>query len=1711
MITMPQRHGVPKAVYGQLPLTFTPNAGQVRDEIRYVSNHPGCKIGFLSDSVQFLWCSPDRSEGMSLLLQFCGANSAVEPKGELEHTEKVHYFLGNDPSKWMTDLATYKGMIYREPWPGIDLHFYGDGEKLKYDIIVRPGARLDDIRFVYSGADGLTLDEDGHLRIHTAYGELMEERPVSYQYMEGSKVQVESRFILHEGQGAGTYGFEVGRGYNPDLPLVIDPALFYSTYLGGSDADAGLSIAADNEGNAYVTGQTLSFDFPIAGGAFQPGFDASSTAFVTKLNPFGTAIIYSTFLGGSSADQGNGIAVDPFGNAYVTGQTLSPNFPTTPNAFQPFSLGNQDAFVTKLSSNGNSLIYSTFLGGQGVDAGVGIAIDSEGNAYVTGSTSSIDFPVTPSAFQPGLAGNLEDAFVTKLNADGTGLQYSTFLGGFGVDEALGIAVDGSGNAYVAGFTTSFDFPTTPGAFQIFLNGVIAAFVSKLNFNGSELLFSTYLGGSGDDEARGIAVDEFGQAYVAGRTTSPDFPTTFQSFQPFYNGGSSDAFVTKLSPEGNYLVYSTFLGGSESDAANGIAVRSGLAYVAGNTGSFNFPVTPDAIQHFTEGGDGFLTQLNIDGASLIFSTFIGGSSNDADNAIAVDSSSNVYLTGQTFSTNFPVTPPNVVQPFLRGGGDAFVMKFSLGLELFVKKFTDRFEVAPGEQVTYFIDLHNPSAATITNVIIEDPLLGIFHIVPEIPPFSSIVFEFHFIVPPDTPFGLFRNVVRIRADQIGEPIEAEAEINVTGTPLLLASKTVEPPAAAPGDTVIFIIQLENRGTIELINVRINDPFIGLDEFIGNIPVGETLRIDWPFQIPFDAIAGFTISNIAVITADNLPHPEEVGTVVEVLPVPRLEIDKTADRAAALPGETIIYTIHVANTGNSEVTNIKVNDDVTGFETLIPILFPGQGEVFTIPFIVPLETPPQVYLNTATVVSDQTEFIFDTEEVVVLGVPRLGISKVPDTPFAATGQNIRYTVTLENIGNVPLTGVRIIDPLLGIDIPVPNLEVGEIRHLEFEFTVPRDFPIGSVIVNILTVETAETGPQETESLVTVTGFGLSLLKEADVAIAQPGETVTYTLTVTNLLGFPQTNVVLDDALFGLSETIPVLQANESVIRTFTFTVPADAVPGSIIRNTFIASSDQTPQQETINDVVVLEPPGPAIVIQKLPGLNAASPGETITYTLTVTNLRNFPQTNVVLLDEQLGFSETLAVLLANETITRTVTFVVPAGAVIGSIIRNTFIVSSDQAPEQETIAEVEVQTPPGPSLLIHKLADRNTAAPGETITYTLTLTNLLGVIQTNIVFTDPLLGFSETIAVLLANETITRTATLVVPADAVIGSTIRNTLTAVSDQSPSVETAAEVEVEPPPVAETTLTVRKRPDRTAAVPGETIRYTVEVTNTGRNPATNVVVSDSLTGEQRTIAVIAPGETERVTFAFTVPAGTVQGRVMANRVTVTWPEQPPGSLPVEDEARVIVADPAELPDVSVEAKPEAPKPGDKVQKTITVTNVTSLPITNVRVFDPLLGFRTVIPSLAPGESQVFTLELPIPAGTEGGTVFRNTVSVFSDETPLQQEEVTVQTQSLPNAALTESVDRPFGRAGETVFFTIVARNTGNVPLLNARLTAPLLGVSLRIVSFEVGAIETLRIPFVLPEVEEDTVIVSPATLVSDNGPTRQASASVTVLAEDEE
>jgi hypothetical protein len=546
--------------------------------------------------------------------------------------------------------------------------YYGNQGRLEYDFIVNPGADPGTITLAFTGGR-IDTKKDGDLVLATAGGSMSMHRPYIYQEIDGAKRPVAGGYAK---RADGRIGFAVGP-YDRARPLVIDPVLLYSTYLGGSGIDdAANAIAVDQSGNVYVTGQTTSNDFPTQH-AEQPSSGGGYDAFLTKIDPSGSALVYSTYFGGSGDDWGAGIAVDAFGQAYVAGRTKSSNFPTTAGAYQTtYGGGGGDAFVAKFNASGSALIYSTYLGGSGYDVATSIALDPTGNAYVAGYNYLAGFPTTLGAYQTASKGPY-DAFISKLNASGSALVYATYLGGTGDDYALGIAVDSLANAYVTGHTNSSDFPMQ-NASQPSFGGYYDVFVAKLNPGGSALVYSTYLGGIGLDIGRGIAVDSAGNAYVAGQTGSNNFPTTPGAYQTTYGGGD-DGFVAKINASGS-LVYSTYLGGSGGDAANAIAVdQSGNAYVTGNNINGGFPVK-DALQTNPNPAsfEAFVTKLAPDGSTLVYSTYLGGTGNDLGLGIAVDFLGSAYVAGVTQSPDF-LTTPGAYQQTNAGGYDAFVVKIA----------------------------------------------------------------------------------------------------------------------------------------------------------------------------------------------------------------------------------------------------------------------------------------------------------------------------------------------------------------------------------------------------------------------------------------------------------------------------------------------------------------------------------------------------------------------------------------------------------------------------------------------------------------------------------------------------------------------------------------------------------------------------------------------------------------------------------------------------------------------------------------------------------------------------------------------------------------------------------------------------------------------------------------------------------------------------
>ena len=680
------------AHYGKLPISFEANEGQSNAQVRFTSRTSGYTL-FLTDSeaVVAFHAGGSLHNGATFRMQLAGANPSVKLSGAEPLPGVVNYFVGSDPAKWRSSIPTYGKVRYSSVYPGIDLVYYGNERQLEYDFLVAPQADAAAIRLKFAATNKLSLDAEGDLQIADNSRTIAFHKPRVFQKGDRGDQSIAGQFQL---LADNTVTFKLGR-YDRTLPLVIDPILSYSTFLGGNNGDSGNAIAVDSSGNAYIAGVTYSMNFPTTTGAYQTKdrdtITDDSAAFVTKLNAAGTALVYSTYLGGAKASsnsggtassQANGIAVDSEGDAYIGGFTSATDFPISTGAYESTLTGGQGGFVTKLNPTGTKLVYSTYLGITNLAAVSAIALDSSGNAYVTGWTFG-GFPTTTGAYQatyPGKKNNTQVAFASEVNPTGTKLVFSTYLGGSGNannrgDWANAIALGPSGEVLVAGGAYSTNFPVSTKAFQgANKAGAKAAddgFVTEFNSTGTSLIYSTYLGGSGNssnhgDYVTGLAVDSDGSAYVTGIVRSANFPTTTNAYQA-RQPGLTNAFATKLNPAGTALDYSTYFGGSNIEDGFGIAIDSeGNAYLTGLTGSADFPVTPGAIQSTNtavaaSAPVGYFAELNPSGSELLYSTMLGGSgindgsgAGDGLEAIALDGSGNVYLTGNASSANFPTT-------------------------------------------------------------------------------------------------------------------------------------------------------------------------------------------------------------------------------------------------------------------------------------------------------------------------------------------------------------------------------------------------------------------------------------------------------------------------------------------------------------------------------------------------------------------------------------------------------------------------------------------------------------------------------------------------------------------------------------------------------------------------------------------------------------------------------------------------------------------------------------------------------------------------------------------------------------------------------------------------------------------------------------------------------------------------------------------------
>jgi uncharacterized protein (TIGR03437 family) len=624
-----------------------------------------------------------RDPRLDLRLELDGADPAARLQAASPLPGIRNYMIGSDPRRWRINVPTYDRVEYGGVYPGVSLVFHGSERQLEHDFIVDPGADPNAIRLRMTGASRWKIDSRGDLVASAGGAEIRWHKPVVYQEDNGRRTEIPGRYTRRPGN---RIGFAIGP-YDRSKTLVIDPVLSiaFATYIGGSNYDYTGSVGVDAAGNVYVAGATLSTDYPTANALQKAYAGGQLDVVVSKFSPDGSKLLYSTFIGGSDREFAYGLAVDAAGNAYVTGESASSDFPAVNPIAGALTTGTH-AFALKLNPSGSQLIYSTRFGGSTGESARGIAIDSSGNAYIGGSTQSSDFPLV-GAFQPSFGGGLfgtvpTHGFVSKLAPTGDHFVYSTFLGGSDADGVNAIAIDGGGNAYVAGQTKSSDFPVK-NALQAKLPGTTGSgFIAKLNAQGSGLVYSTFLGSSGSGAVSGIAVDSAGSAYATGNSAGAGFPLTAGSFQPirpFSTAGPAAAFVSKLDPSGASLAYSTYLGGSTA-GSSGLAIAvdaQGAAYVTGVTDDSDFPqAAPLPANLAGNPGRFFIAKLMPSGSGLAFSSFFGGPYTGfaSSTAVAIDQAGNIYASGITSSSSFPGV--NALQSAYGGAFDGFVVKFSL---------------------------------------------------------------------------------------------------------------------------------------------------------------------------------------------------------------------------------------------------------------------------------------------------------------------------------------------------------------------------------------------------------------------------------------------------------------------------------------------------------------------------------------------------------------------------------------------------------------------------------------------------------------------------------------------------------------------------------------------------------------------------------------------------------------------------------------------------------------------------------------------------------------------------------------------------------------------------------------------------------------------------------------------------------------------------
>ncbi len=1147
----------PQAVrnYGHLPLTFEANQGQAAGQVKFLSRGHGYTT-FLTAGAMVLnlrashvestsnkngsqAASSQSSTRATLQFRLIGANNNPQVVGEDPQSGRVNYFIGKDPSKWYTNVPTYGKIRYKNVYPGIDLIFYGNHQQLEYDFAVAPKADPRQIQFQINGASQISLDEQGNLVLDVNGAKLHFQSPVVYQESNGQRVPVVGGYAMKD---ESHIGFQISN-FDATKPLVIDPVLVYSTYLGGSGADQPSGIAVDNSGNVYVAGYTDSADFPLASLGSLPS--NTDHVFVAKLDSTGSNLVYADYIGGNSDDYAVALVLDNANEVYVTGSTQSSNFPVV-NAYQSQQPGPSTGFVTRISADGSAILYSTYLGGNNYDQPAGIAIDNSGEVMVAGYTQSQNFPVanayqaTAQANQGGIYGTY--GFLTKFSVDGSSLVYSTYFAGNSNVEEGGccwvspfntinaIAADADGNAYVTGSTNTYNFPVTSGSYSTTnttQQNATVAFVSKFNSAGG-LDYSTYFyDPSGYTvSTASIAVDGSGSAYITGSAYSDTtFPVTSTSIcNPGTQGSAcGNAFVTKFNPAASALTYSTFLGANNDATPSSITLDANNdAYVLASSSSSSFAEV-DGIEAYDSQDDVMLVEIDPDGSSQLFATYIGGSGDDEPSGIVVDADGNMYIAGSTDSDDLPATQ-GAFQTVTGGNTDAFIAKIgpasapAVALTPYSLQFAATTVSSTSQPQTVLLRNMGSAALSISSITASGSFAQTNDCGSSVAAASSCTISVTFTPSAQ---GASSGSIAVADDASGAPhtvaLSGVGEGGSSGSPapdavLAPASLTFSStPVGRSGLAQSATLTNAGNASLTIGNIQTSGDFSQTNTCSNSLAAGSSCSISVVFTPSAEGTrtGSLTVSDNSQTSTQtvNLTGTGTAGTLVVT--------SSSLSFSSVQVGSSASQSLTVSNTGNAaaSINGLQITGDYTQINNCPSLISGGANCTITVVF-----TPTAA--GTRSGVLTLTSGAQSTQQTVSLsGTGIQGDLVVSPTSLAFSSTPLgtlsaSQAVVLKNSGGASLSlgGVQIAGDYKDTNNCGATLAAGASCTVNITFT-----PTATGTLSGSLTVTGSVGSPQTIALSGIAS-DFSLSSSAIEGSIQPGASATYTLTATAVGGsFP------------------------------------------------------------------------------------------------------------------------------------------------------------------------------------------------------------------------------------------------------------------------------------------------------------------------------------------------------------------------------------------------------------------------------------------------------------------------------------------------------------------------------------------------------------------------------------------------------------------